>query len=198
MTMQVRLWLATATFAAGLGLVSVSASAVVQGDKEHQEIVKKIADEVKKGNAAGAKKIAEAGAKKFDEVADLMHLYRPRNKGGMGWGSTAGANPATDGLEKKIQEFAKAVPANVAAQVANNVEAANWMAALADLTLAKAPTKDAAGGKTKKAWIGWSEDIKVATNDFAKAAAKKDGAAMQKAASRINTLCVNCHSKFKE
>jgi len=198
MTMQVRLWLAVATFAAGLGVVSVSASTFALGEKDQIDAVKKVAAEVKNKNAAGATKTAAMGAKKFDEVADLMHLYRPRNKGGMGWGSTTGKNPAVDGLEKKIQEFAKAVPATAAMDQANNVEAAHWLAALAELTLAKTPSKDAAGGKTKKAWVGYTDEMKEGITAFTKAAEAKNGPAMQKAASKINSACINCHSKFKE
>src|SRR6266540_1675619 len=102
MTMQVRMWIAGVSCAAALALVSASAAAVVLGDTPEQAAVKKVAEAVKKGNKDGIKKAAAEAAKKFDEPADLMHMYRPRNKGAMGWGPKAGTNPATDGLEKKI------------------------------------------------------------------------------------------------
>jgi hypothetical protein len=199
MTSKVRLWAAGATIAAVVGLVYLSGPSLAnEGDKDLPETVKKIATEIKKGNAAGAKTMSEAAAKKIEDTAELMHLFRPHSKGGLGWGGKRGTNPASDGLEKKIQEFSKTVPANIAAQVDNNVEAAGWLQAMADLTLAKVPAKDAAGGKTKKAWIGWSEDMRKASAAFNKAAAAKDAAGMQKAASQINNACVSCHSKFKE
>jgi hypothetical protein len=194
--MQVRLWLAGVSFAACVSLVS--GSAALLGEKDQLEAVKKIVTEIEKGNAAGASAAAKDGAKKFDETADLMHLFRPRNKGGLGWGPTAGKNPATDGLEKKIQEYAKGVPDTVAKDDKNNIAAARWIAALAELTHAKTPTKDASGGKTKKAWADWSKDLREASDAFAKASAAKNAKEMQKAAAKINTTCVNCHSKFKE
>ncbi len=198
MKMKVQLWLAGAMLAAVGGMVYLTNPSYAGGEKDPTAAVKKIADAIKAGKAADAKKIAEASAKHIEEVSDLMHLYRPRNKGGLGWGGKAGANPATDGLEKKIQEFAKAVPANVAGQTEANLEAAHWLAALSELTLAKTPAKDASGGKTKKAWIGFTEDMREGITAFTKAAEKKDGTAMAKAASKINSACVNCHSKFKE
>ena len=198
MMMTTRLWLAGAMFATVGGLVYVSGASSAQGEKDPAVAVKKIAAEIKKGNLEGAKKAAAAAGKDIEEVADLMHLYRPRNKGGMGWGAKAGTNPATDGLEKKIQEFAKGVPANIADQVENNLEAAYWIAALTEVVHAKTPAKDSGGGKTKKAWTGFTDEMRAAGNDLIKAAAAKDGKAMAKAANKINSACTNCHSKFKE
>jgi hypothetical protein len=194
MTMQVRMWLTALSFVAGLGLVT-SASAFVLQDSPEQAIVKKVAGAIKSGDV---KKAAKDGAKKFAEVSDLMHMFRPRKKGGMGWGVKEGSNPATDGLEKKIQEFTKAVPPAVVADAANNVAAANWITALAEMTIMHAPPKDAGGGKTKKAWIGFAEDMRAASIDLAKAAEAKKGPDMAKAASKLNSACLNCHSKFKE
>lgn len=199
MTMKVQVWIASAVLAAVGGMIYVTSPSYAREEgKDPVETAKKIAAEIQKGNAAGAKKLAEGAAKQFEEVSDLMHLFRPRNKGGLGWGAKAGANPATDGLEKKIQEFAKAVPATAAAQVDANLEAASYLAALTELTHTKVPSKDAAGGKTKKAWTGFTNDMHEGVTAFTKAAEKKDAAAMSKAASKINSACVNCHSKFKE
>lgn len=197
MKSAVRLWAAGATFAAVCGLVFESGPSLAnEGDKEIDATVKKVAGEIKRGNAAGAKAMAEAAAKKID-TADLMHLFRPRNKGGLGWGGKPGTDPAYDGLEKKIQKFSGAIPPDVVAQKENNEEAAAWLQALAALTLAKVPAKDEADGKTQKAWIGWSEEMRDAAADFSKAASAKNAAAMQKAASKVRGSCLSCHSKFK-
>jgi hypothetical protein len=161
-----------------------------------QNDVKAIAIQINKRNAADAKKLANAAAAKLN-VNDIMSLHRPRNKGGMGYGSLAGKNPATDGLEKKIQELAKGVPANILDQVENNVEAANWLAALAELTLVKTPPQDGPNGRTKKAWADWSNALREASIVFGRAAATKNGDDMKRAASTMNSICVNCHSKFK-
>jgi len=194
MTMQVRMWLTALSFAAVVGL---TASASALGEGKEIAAVKKLGEVYKKGKAEDTKKAAIETAKMFDEIPDVMALFRPRNKHGMGWGSTAGKNPATDGLEKKIQEFAKTVPATAVADVDNNLEAASWIGALAELMIVKAP-KDAGAGKTKKAWIGYAEEMREASNAFAKAAAAKKGPDMAKAASKINSACLACHGKFKE
>jgi hypothetical protein len=199
MTSKVRGWVAGVTFAAVCGLVYVSGpSRANEGEKELAGAVGKIAAAIQSGDSAGAKKLAEASAKKIDEVSDLMHLFRPRSKGGLGWGSKASKPDASDGLEKKIQEFTKTVPAAAAGQKDVNGEAATWIAALAELTLAKTPAKDGPAGKTKKAWIGWSNDLRDAAAELSKASASGNPAAISKAANKVNNACVSCHSKFKE
>lgn len=198
MKMKVQVWLTCAMLAALTGLIYVTGPTYAQGEKEPDVAAKKIIAAIKAGKLADAKKIAVDSAKLIEETSEIMHLYRPRSKGGLGWGSKQGANPATDGLEKKIQEFAKGVPVTIAMQSENNLEAAAQLAAMTELVLAKTPTKDAAGGKTKKAWVGFTEDMREGITAFEKAAAKKDNIAMAKAASKINSACVNCHSKFKD
>ena len=47
-------------------------------------------------------------------------------------------------------------------------EAGYHMLALAELATAKAPTKDE-GKKTRKAWMTWTDDMRQAAADFAKA-----------------------------
>ncbi len=196
--MQVRVWLAGVLFVAAFGVVSAASYSFVLGDTPEQAAVKMVADAVKSGKADVIKKAVADADKKFADPSELMHMYRPRNKAGMGWGPNAGKNPAADGLEKKIQEFAKGVPPNIANDVANNVEAGRWMTALAELTLAKVPAKNMGGGKTIKAWTDWSNELKETSVAFTKAAEAKNGANMAKAASKMNSLCINCHSKFKE
>ena len=198
MTKKVRLGIAGVLLVATIGLVSMSGPSYAGGDKDLAETVKKIGATIGKGDATGATKAATTAAKKIEETSDLMHLYRPRSKGGLGWGSKAGTNPATDGLEKKIEELKKAVPATFFKDKANNEEAINWMGALVELTLAKTPAKDMSGGKTKKAWIDYTEKLRSANTEFAKAVAGAKADDVKKAAAKINTACVDCHSKFKE
>jgi len=160
----------------------------------------KIGDSFKSGDKAGAKKAAGELAKKFEEVADLMHLFRARSVGGVGWGAKPSSVPKDkeDGLEKKLNMLAKGAGANFAKDAGAAEEAGYALAGLAELTLAKAPAKDAGGGKTKKAWIEWSEQMREASLELAKAAASKNGANASKAAAKVNAACNNCHSKFKE
>ena len=196
MTAKVRWCVLGVSLVAVLGLVCRSESFFAEG-KDLEGTVKKIAASLAKGDAAGAKTSAEKVAKGIEDTSDLMHLFKPRNKGGLGWGSTTGKNPAEDGLEKKILAFAKAVPAAAASDVANNVEAANWIAAMAEVTLAKAPTKNASGGKTIKAWTDSATEMRAAAQELAKAAAGKNAAQIKAASEKVSSSCNSCHSKFK-
>ena len=198
MTTKQRMMIAGVTLVAVSALASIGGPTYAEGflGDELPDTVKKIGVAIGKGGTGAAE--SAAAAKKIEETADMMHLYRQRSKGGMGWGSKKDANPANDGLEKKIQELAKAVPANFLKDPTNNKEAVNWMKALAEITLAKVPTKDSAGGKTKKAWIEYTEKLKSANADLEKAITAGKTADISKAAAKINTACVDCHSKFKD
>ncbi len=124
MTTKVRVVFASVILAAAIGLLCASNAMSGGPDKNVAAAVAKVAEALKKGDADGAAKLAAKAAamKEFDDVSDLMHLFKPRNKGGMGWGPTEGKNAAKDGLEKKIQDYAKAVNATDAADP-NNVDA---------------------------------------------------------------------------
>jgi hypothetical protein len=202
MTAKIRLWFAGMTLVAAMGIVSLTSASFALGDKDSRPAVIKIGESFKKGDAAGAKTAAAKVAKDFEEVADLMHLFRARSAGGLGWGMKASGVPKdkADALEKKLNELEKAKggPADFAKNAAATEEAAYALAAMAELTHAKTPAKDAAGGKTKKAWMEWSEQMRDASLELAKAAAGKDGAAASKAAAKVNAACNSCHSKFKE
>ncbi len=198
MTTKVRLAIASVLLAATLGLLCASNAASGGPEKAVAEAITKVADAVKKGDADAVKKqAAKANSlKDIEDNSDFMHLFKPRNKGGLGWGSKAGANPATDGLEKKIQEYAKNVKANEAADPANE-EAALWLVAMAEMIKLRVPEKDMAGGKTKKAWKNFSDDTRDAAAAFRKAVAGKNANAIKTAADKLNNSCLNCHSKFK-
>ena len=198
MTTKVRLAIASVLLAATLGLLCASNATSGGPDKAVAEAITKVADAIKKGNADSAKKLAAKAnsLKDIEDNSDFMHLFKLRNKGGLGWGSKAGANPATDGLEKKIQEYAKNVKANEAADPANE-DAALWIAAMAEMTKLRVPEKDQAGGKTKKAWKDFADEMRDAAAGFSKAVAGKNASAIKTAADKLNNTCLNCHSKFK-
>ncbi len=201
MATKVRMWLAILTLAAVLIFVSLSGPTQAAGDKDMRPDVLKIAGMYKSGKAADAETAAIKIAKAFEETSDLMHLFRARNKGGIGWGrAPLGPNPAEDGLEKKLQLLAdpKKPLANVAKEAAAAEEAAHDLAAMAQLIRNKTPGKDGPAGKTKKAWNEWSEQMRDASLELAKAAGAKNAAGIAKAAAKVNSTCNACHAKFKE
>ncbi len=203
MTTKVRLALASAMLAAMLALVSASdATSTLAGEGGPEKAVGaafgKLADAVKSGDADAIKKTAAKvnGMKELEDLPDLMHLFKPHKSGGLGWGSKRGANPATDGLEKKIQEYSKNVKANEASDPMNE-EAGRLLVAMAAVIKVRGWPKDMGGGKTKKAWNDYADATRDAAEAFTKAAATKNANAIKSAADKLNSSCLNCHSKFK-
>lgn len=197
MTAKLRYSIAGITLMALLGLVYVSVPAFGQDGKDIPATVKKIAELIKKKDDDGAKKMATGAAKNIEELGDLMHMFRPRNKGGLGVGEKALPNPTKDGIEVYLRDLARDVPATIAKQAEALETTGYWIAAMAELSHAKAPTKDV-GKKTKKAWNTYSADMREAGLAFAKAATGKGAQEIKTAAAKVNASCNNCHSIFKD
>jgi hypothetical protein len=174
MTSCLRAPLFAMTLTALLGLTYISTSASSEGGDELPAVVKKIAASIKKGDVDGARKLAKATAanpKLIEEIPDLMHMYRPTDKGGLG-----------------IEKALKKTTAKEADELGNQV------IAMAELTLAKGWPKDQ-GKRTKKAWNEFTEEMRAAAQDLAKA--KNDKAAYA-AATKVNNACTRCHTVFKD
>lgn len=163
-------------------------------DKDMAVNVVNIAGLLKKGNTAGAKRLAQGAvvqmAKQGDDLSDLMHLHKARNKGGLGLGSKPRPNPATDGLEKMVQALARQGAIDVKDMPAYE-EGAFWIAAIAEITALSAPPK--AG----PAWIVNANAVRANALGLAKASAAKDANDMRKAGEKIANACLACHGKFK-
>jgi cytochrome c556 len=198
MTAKLRLFIVAVVLAGVAGLLFTAGPTQAQGEgKDVPATVRKIADMIKAKNHDGAAKTAAAAAKNIEELPDLMSMFRPRNKGGLGIGEKAMANPSKDGIEVFLRDLARDVPGNVAKQAEALETTGFWIAAMGELSIAKAPAKDQ-GKKTKKAWIGWSTDMREAGIAFAKAAQSKGAQEIKTAAGKVNATCNNCHSVFKE
>ncbi|HZZ81960.1 MAG TPA: hypothetical protein VFE62_25905 [Gemmataceae bacterium] len=153
--------LAASLFVAGLSFA--------QPDPMIEKAVNDVAGEFKAGKETDARKKAVAAAKKIAEPAELMRLFGPPKKMGLGLGA-------------KLMNLPKAKAAE---------DLGNTTAAMAELTRAMAPKK-----KTQ-AWIAEADALRKAGLDLAKAAAKNDAKGMRAAADKANAACVNCHSQFK-
>jgi hypothetical protein len=163
--------------------------------------VKKIADTIKSGDSAGAKAAAKAAVKGLDDLEPIMHMFKPRKKdgkGGIGWGTEPGANPAKDGLEVRIRDLARDVPAGFAKEKSAAEVSGYWVAAIAELTIAKGWAEKDTGKKTKKAFNDMSVEMRDAAVAFAKAAASGGGQEVKTAADKLNNVCSRCHSIFKD
>lgn len=200
MTTKIRLWLAGLMFVAVLSLLIHCEASIAQGKKKEVDVaVREIADELKKGNKAEARKLAEEAAKNIDKIPDMMHLFKNRNKGGLGAGSTPLTNPSKDGIDSMIRELANKEVANIAKQAAAFEEMGYHIAAMGELANAAVGKAEIGGPKkTKKAWLEGSAEMRDLGLAFAKAAAGKNAKEIKTAASKVYSNCNRCHSNFKD
>src|SRR5436190_1421050 len=112
MSMAKNVWRCAVVLAlvTALGLAYVADPSYAGADKKFGADVRKIADAIKKGDTASAEAMAQKTAKKAEELADIMHLFKPRAKGGLGVGPTAQAK--SDGIEMRLRDIARDAPTN--------------------------------------------------------------------------------------
>lgn len=181
-------WFVAGAVIAVAGLAYVVGSAYAADNTE----IRKISELVKKGDMAGAKKLADAYAKKHTDLDEMMHAFKPAKKGGIG------VEPTGDGIEQVLIKIGRDAPtaANVAKGAAGYEQAGYDLAALALITEAFAPAKDS-GKKTRKDWVEWSKQMGEQGLKLAAAGKAKSAADLKTAASKANGTCNNCHSIWR-
>lgn len=158
-----------------------------------------IAQAIQKKKSDKATKLAAQLAENQEEVYYVMLLFKPRNRKGYGVGKAPGAIKP-DGIEVFLREVSKGnVPAN---ELKKHKEAMLKMAyrVSAVAEFAEHPPllpRRTSGKKSKKAWLGFTKDMKTSTTAFTKAIQKGNMAAALKAGTKINASCNNCHSVFR-
>jgi len=151
--------------------------------------VRKLADAV--GNPAALKKQADMMEKKY-ELKPIMWGFKPKDRGGLGVGST----PA--GIETKlITELGKKPLKNLPAQAADLLKMTQVIRGIAEVTPSYAGkfTKTPAEAKT---WQGLADDMKKGSDELEAAIKANDPKAVYKAANDLNTSCDDCHTKFRD
>jgi len=183
-----------------LGVVITLAGRSTGGEEKYKKSVLKIAAAIEKGNSAAAQAEAKALAKSlkdFDEIEDVMSVFKLREKNGIGVGTKPNAI-VPDGVELKLLAIARDAPGQ--ATVNKEAEALEKMsyviAAVAEVAIARPPDKDD-GKKKKKDFIRWAKQMREAAPGLAAAAKSKSPAEIQKAAAKINSVCTSCHMTFK-
>jgi len=183
-----------------LGLVITLAGRSTGGEEKYKKSVLKIAAAIEKGNSAAAQAEAKALAKSlkdFDEIEDVMSVFKLREKNGIGVGTKPNAI-IPDGIELKLLAIGRDAPGQ--ATVNKEAEALEKMsyviAAVAEVAIARPPDKDD-GKKKKKDFIRWAKQMREAAPGLAAAAKSKSPAEIQKAAAKINNVCTSCHTTFK-
>jgi hypothetical protein len=165
-------------------------------EKELREGLVKLAAAIEKKDDEAAKKLVSDLAKKFDMEA-IMFMHAERSKGGVGVGSKPDeAKP--DGIEKKVVALAKKPlpPDQLSSEADALAQMGYRMAALADLTLARAPQKDEAA-KKRKDWLDWAAGYRAASLSLVEAAQAKKPDLVHQAAKKADATCTRCHDTFK-
>jgi cytochrome c556 len=167
-----------------------------EDDKEIKEAQKDILDLAKiaengKGKAIEAK--VTAIKKKYEDLGTLMHIYKPKNKGGLGFGALP-----TSGLETKIRDLSKRklAPLTLAKETDELIRMAHVNIALGDIT--KLYFSKDKNGKTKKDWDKHLEDQKKAAKELIDAVKAKNAVKLKAAAENLDNACNNCHSDFRD
>lgn len=163
-----------------------------------QDIVLDIADEIRKGNNAKATKLAKARTNDFEDFYEVMNFFRPRTKGGMGWGATPGKIPQQDALENRLLVLGRMLPMNFLEDEKSNEEAATWIAAIAELASAKEFDFRPMGKKNKADFQKKAAALRAEADGFARAIAQKNAAAIQQSARSVMQACYQCHEIYRD
>jgi len=179
----------------GICALVLNASAVAADDKEEIKAAQKDILDIAKDLAAGkdVKDKAEAMKKKYEDLATIMHIYKPRDKGGLGFGMKG------EGIEAKLNIIGgkKGISrADVTALEQELIRTSHVNAAVAEVTKLYLPKPK--GGKGPKDWKEYADAMKAGSLDFAKAAKGGDPAKIKTAANNINNACNNCHTDFRD
>jgi cytochrome c556 len=188
----------------GLALVlaaslTTAATAADDDDKEIKEAQKDILDLTKtveggKKNAAAVNGKVAAIKKKYEELAPLMHIYKPKDKGGLGFGPGP-----KNGLEMKIRDMSKRAlaPAKLKEETAELLRMAYVNIAMAEITK-QYFTKPKTGSKGKKDWDKHLADMKKTSLELIDAIKAKDPKMIKKVAADLDSSCDSCHKDFRD
>ncbi len=190
----------------GIGLVLAAGGGVLivrAADAPAAPDIKKLADQVGKKNWDELAKEGEAVAKKYDDLLDIMHVFKPRSKdakvSGIGIGDMPGAI-IPDGIEQKIIRMAGRV--GVTEQDMAKAPALKRMAEIAAAVAAAAvhkPNKEAQ--KTKddiKKWQDLSKEMHDSSLELIKALESKNRVQAKAAVMKLHGTCTECHGKYRE
>lgn len=180
----------------GLALIAAialtaQASYRADGDSKLYKDAQEIADLLEAGKDKDAKAAVDAFKKKYEDLEAIMKIYKPKSKGGLGVG------PMGKGIEIMIQrDLVTRAPAKK--DLPDVVKMAYLAQALGKVTHAYAPAKPNTKGKGAKEWKQYSEEQEKTSIELVKALKKGDKDAIKKAATNVNSACVNCHQDFRD
>jgi len=194
-----RLTAMSAVLAAGLLALTVTNQVAAFDDKESAEAIKQVVEiaggkDVEEGKVDEAK--TKAVHKKYEDLNTVMHIYKPRDKGGLG----TGPKSKGDGIEFKLNNLGSKsplAPMTLEKEKDELIKIARISVVMAEISKHYAPEKPKAG-KGKKDWNQYADEMKKASVDMIKAAQKGDPVGLKKAANNVNSACNSCHSDFRD
>jgi len=184
--------------AAGVGVLSVRAVDEAPAAPD----VKKLADGAGKKDWADLSKEGQKIATKYNDLLDVMSVFKLRKKegkgvSGLGVGNQPGAI-VPDGIEAKILNLSKRVQPADLGKAADLKRMAEISAAVAGIAV-HMPNDDAK--KTKEAtkkWQDYSKDMHDASKDLIKSLDGKNPAQVKEAALKLQNACTACHNDFRQ
>lgn len=200
MSTQAKMWIAGITLAVGIGLGGLSGASETAGEKDLRPTVAKIADALKKGDKVGAKKLAAAAVMDQElagKLENIMHMFRPRAKKGMGFGPKPILIEEKDGIDLGLR-FIKAEGADDLVKHSGDIETTGyWIAAIAELSNAKG-WDDVMDKRTKAGWKKLTDEMGGLGIAFAEAGASKNAVKIRAAAIKTYDCCSRCHDIYRD
>jgi cytochrome c556 len=181
-------------------LAAVALGAVSRADddeevKAAQKDVLALAKDVAAGKATDRDIAKKAGriARKYEELHTVMHVYKPKAKGGIGYGKDGA------GIELKIIGLGKRrlTAAALAKEKDELVKMADINIAVAEIAMPYAPSKPK-GGRGAKDWRAHVADMRKAAQALKKGVREGKSDAVKAAANSLNNACNNCHTDFRD
>ncbi len=197
MTTQARV--PVAGLALALGTWCLVAPATWSADDDDKAKIQEAQQKVLKlAEAAGgdAQKLAASLAKDAD-LGHVMHVFKPRDKGGVGVGSKAGGI-TPDSIELMIIAMAKKAPAKteLTKHAADYAKMADVTRAVAEVALIRVPAP--AAGKKPEDWKKFSEQMKAGAQELKDTLKDADPKKLKAAAGKLNASCNDCHAIFRD
>ena len=157
--------------------------------KEAQEAVKKLVESMngEKGDVKGQVKAIQA---KFPDLKNVMWVYKPRSKGGIGMKDGASIETDLAKLGSNNSKI-KLTPKKIADIKDDLIKAGEISRAIAEITEHYAPKKGA------DEWQKYTKEMKKGAVDLIAAAKGGNAASIKKAAGNLSGSCTDCHAKFR-
>lgn len=158
-------------------------------NKEAQEAVIKLMDSMK-NKKGDVKAQAEAMKKKFKKLRPIMWVYKPRGRGGIGFGEEGSdIEVAINKLGSRTSKISEAKIKRMNDDIIKSAEISKAIAEVTDLYAEQYAKKDAAK------WKGDTQAMREGADELIEAAKAGNVDKIKKAANHLSTSCTVCHAR---